>query len=64
MIVTILARMEERRSAFSILTGTLTGKRSLGRPRRKCEDTIRMVLKSILVIGVIRLRIRIIGEPL
>ena len=30
-----VARMEEGRSAFKILTGKSTGKRHLGRPRRK-----------------------------
>ena len=30
-----VARMEEGRSAFKILTGKPTGKRSLGRPRRR-----------------------------
>ena len=34
--------MEESRSAFKILTGKPTGKRPLGRPRRRWEDTIRM----------------------
>ena len=29
-----VARMEEGRSAFKVLTGKPTGKRSLGRPRR------------------------------
>ena len=43
-----LARMEESRNAFKILTGTPTGKRPLGRPRRRWEDSIR--------IGLIRLR--------
>ena len=33
-------RMEESRSAFKILTGKPTGKRSLGRPRRRWEDNI------------------------
>ena len=37
-----VARMEEGRSAFKILTGKPTGKRSLGRPRRRREDNIRM----------------------
>ena len=37
--------MKEGRSAFKILTGTLTGKRPLGRPRRGWEDNIRMDLK-------------------
>ena len=53
--------MEEGRSAFKILTGKHTGKRPLGRPRRRCEDNIRMELRGI---GLIRLRIGIIGEPL
>ena len=30
-----VARMEEGRSTFKILTGNLTGKRPLGRPRRR-----------------------------
>ena len=44
-----------------------TGKRPLGRPRRRWEDNIRMDLEEIgimRVIGLIRLRIGIIGEPL
>ena len=39
--------MEEGRSAFKILTGKPTGKRPLGRPRRRCEDNIRMDLEEI-----------------
>ena len=39
--------MEERRSAFKILTGKPTGKRPLGRPRRRWEDSIRMDLEEI-----------------
>ena len=42
-----VARMEEGRSAFKILTVKLTGKRSLGRPRRRWEDYIRMDLEEI-----------------
>ena len=34
------------RSSFKILTGTLAGKRPLGRPRRRLED-IRMDLEEI-----------------
>ena len=33
-----VARMEEGRSAFKILTGKPTGKRPWGRPRRRWED--------------------------
>ena len=40
-----IARMEEGRCSFKILTGTPTGMRPLGRPRRRWEDTIRMDLK-------------------
>ena len=42
-----VARMEEGRSAFKILTGKPTGKRTLGRPRRRWEDNIRMDLEEI-----------------
>ena len=35
-----VARMEEDRSTFKILTGTPAGKRPLGRPRRGWEDNI------------------------
>ena len=52
-----VAKMEEGRSAFKILTGKPIGKRPLGRPGRRWEDNIRMNL------GLIRLRIGIIGEP-
>ena len=41
--------MEEGRSAFIILTGTPTGKRPLGRPRRRWEDNIRMDFKEISI---------------
>ena len=44
-----VARMEEGRSYFKILTGKPTGKRPLGRPRRRWEDNIRMDLKAISV---------------
>ena len=42
-----VARMEEGRSAFKILTGKPTGKRLSGRPRRRWEDNIRMDLEEI-----------------
>ena len=42
-----VAIMEEVRSAFKMLTGTPSGKRPLGRPRRRWEDNIRMDLKEI-----------------
>ena len=42
-----VARMEEGRSAFKILTDKPTGKRPLGRPRRRWEDNIRIDLAEI-----------------
>ena len=42
-----IARMQEDRSAFKILTGTPTGNRPLERPRCRWEDDIRMDLKEI-----------------
>ena len=39
--------MEEGRSVFKILTGKPTGKRPLGRPRRRREDNIRIGLGEI-----------------
>ena len=44
-----VARMEEGRSAFNILTGKRTGKRRLGRPRRRWEDNIIMDLEEICI---------------
>ena len=39
--------MEDGRSAYKILTGKPTGKRPLGRPRRRWEDNIRMGLEEL-----------------
>ena len=39
--------MEEVRCAFKISTGKPTGKRHLGRPLRRWEDSIRMDLEEI-----------------
>ena len=41
-----VTRMEEGRSAFSILTGKPTEKRSLGRPGHRLEDNARIMLKK------------------
>ena len=45
-----IARKEEVRSTFKILTGTPVGKIPLGRLRRRWEDNIRMDLKEIVTI--------------
>ena len=39
--------MEEGRNAFKILTDKSTGKRPLGRSRRRWEDNIRMDLDEV-----------------
>ena len=39
--------MEESRSTFTILTGKLTGRRPLGRPRRRWEENIRVHIKGM-----------------
>ena len=44
-----VARMEEGRTAFKILTGMPTGKRPLGRPRCRFKDYIRMDHKEIVI---------------
>ena len=43
----LVARMDEGRSAFKILAGKRTGRRPLGRPRRRWEDNITMDLEEI-----------------
>ena len=42
-----IVKMEEGRIAFKILTGKPTGKRPLGRSRRRWEDNITMDFKEI-----------------
>jgi hypothetical protein len=37
----------EKRNAYRIFVGKPAGKRSLGRPRRKWEDSIKMDLREI-----------------
>ena len=44
-----VARREEGRSSFKILTGKPTGKIPLGRPRRRWEDNIRIELEEICI---------------
>ena len=46
-----VARVEKGRSSFKILTGKPTGKRPLGRPRRRWEDNITMDLEEIGIIA-------------
>ena len=42
-----VARMGERRDAYRVWVGKRKGKRPLGRPRRRCEDNIKMDLQEV-----------------
>jgi len=42
-----VARMGESRGVYRVLVGKPVGKRPLGRPRRKWEDTIKMDLQEV-----------------
>ena len=44
-----VARMQESRRAFKMLTGKPTGKKPLERPRSRREDNITMNLKEISI---------------
>ena len=60
-----VARMEQSRNAYKVLVGKPEGKRSLGMPRRKWEDNMKMDLRRwvvILEIGWLLLKIGTNGE--
>jgi hypothetical protein len=40
--------MGERRGAYRVLVGKPEGRRPLGRPRRRWEDNIKMVLREVV----------------
>jgi hypothetical protein len=46
-----VARMGERRGVYRVLVGRPEGKKSLGRPRRRWEDNIKMGLREIGIDG-------------
>jgi hypothetical protein len=46
-----VARMGEGRGVYNVLVGTSEGKRPLGRPRRRWEDSINMNLREIGIDG-------------
>jgi hypothetical protein len=41
------ANIGEKRNAYKILVGKSEGKRSLGRPRRRWEDNIKMDIREL-----------------
>ena len=61
---TILKTHLQAQLIFLALNPSNRNERPLGRPRRRWEDNIRMDLEEVRGIGLIQLRIRIIGEPL
>jgi hypothetical protein len=46
-----VARIGEGRGVYRVLVGRPEGKRPLGRPRRRCEDNIKMDLREIGIDG-------------
>jgi hypothetical protein len=46
-----VARMGERRGAYTILVGRPEGRRPLGRPRRRWEDNIKTDLEEVGWVG-------------
>jgi hypothetical protein len=42
-----VARMGEERGVHRLLVGKPEGKRPLGRPRRRCEDNIKMDVQEV-----------------
>ena len=42
-----VARMGKRRGVYRVLVGKPEGKRPLGRPRRRCEDNIKVDLQEM-----------------
>jgi hypothetical protein len=62
-----VARMGAKRNAYSILVGKPEGKRSLGIPRRKWKDNIKLILKKqngVIRTGLVWLRIGTSGALL
>ena len=39
--------MDQSRNTYRVLVGKPEGKRPLGRPRRRCEDNIKMDLREV-----------------
>jgi len=62
--------MVERRGAYKILVGKLEGKRQLVKPRRRCEDSIKMAVqemgldRSVSVLGQMAVTCECGNEPL
>jgi hypothetical protein len=42
-----VARLEDRRGVYRVLVRKLEGKRQLGKPRRRCENSIKMDVQEV-----------------
>jgi hypothetical protein len=52
-----VARMGEGRGVYMVLAGKREGERSLGRPRRRWEDSINLDLRKIGIYGANRIQL-------
>jgi hypothetical protein len=43
--------MGEKRGGYRVSVGKTEGKRAVGRPRRRCEDNIQMILQEVVCGG-------------
>jgi len=59
-----VARMGHRRGLYRVLVGKPEGKRTLGKPRSRCEDNIKMKWDVEVLTGLSWLRIGIGGGHL
>ena len=50
-----VTRTGDRRGVYRVLVGKPEGKRPLGRPRRRWEDNIKMVLEGVRWRGIYRI---------
>ena len=42
-----VARLEERKDVYRVLVRKLEGKRQLGKPRSRCEDSVKMDVQEV-----------------
>jgi hypothetical protein len=42
-----VARLEERKGVYIVLVRKLEGKRQRGKPRRRCEDSVKMDVQEV-----------------